>query len=524
MTAPGSGWDDAADVAVVGYGAAGAVAAIEAHDAGAEVLLLEKMPHPGGLSIVSAGGIRVAMDAERAFEYLQATCGGRTPLPVLRALADGMVRIPEYLASLARGSGATVTTTPALGNYPFPGTESLAYCEVARAPELDNATEYHAVPGIRGGCKLFSVLEHNVLSRGIRLVMPAAAERLIAGENGEVQGVSVRIGGRVRRIKARRAVILACGGFEHDEEMKRQYLQAMPVLTGAYRGNTGDGIRMAQGVGAALWHMWHYHGGYGLKHSDPAYPFGFPIKLLPIWTPERPGSDSYLGVPEPATAGKGAVPVAWIVVDQSGQRFMDEYPPYPSDTGVRPFDWFDSKVQRFPRIPGFVVFDEDGRRMYPIARSVQNDPEYRYAWSADNLKEVDNGILERAESLAALAVKMGVEPAALEASVARWNRFVALGRDEDFGRRADTLVPIRTAPFYFGRAYPVVTNTQGGPEHDTLQRVLNPFGEPIARLYAAGEMGSVFGHLYMSGGNLAECFVGGWTAARHAAGLRNWDG
>ncbi|MBK7471064.1 MAG: FAD-binding protein, partial [Betaproteobacteria bacterium] len=75
---------------------------------------------------------------------------------------------------------------------------------------------------------------------------------------------------------------------------------------------------------------------------------------------------------------------------------------------------------------------------------------------------MDNGILERAESLAALAVKMGVEPAALEASVARWNRLVALGRDEDFGRRADTLVPIRTAPFYFGRAYPVVTNTQGG--------------------------------------------------------------
>jgi predicted oxidoreductase len=63
----------------------------------------------------------------------------------------------------------------------------------------------------------------------------------------------------------------------------------------------------------------------------------------------------------------------------------------------------------------------------------------------------------------------------------------------------------------------VVSNTQGGPVHDAEQRVLDPFGKPVRRLYAAGECGSVFGHLYMSGGNLAECFIGGRIAGRGAA-------
>ena len=74
-----SQWQAEYDVIVVGYGAAGAVAAIESADAGARVLLIEKMPDPGGISILSAGGVRVADDADAAFRYLRETCGGRTP-------------------------------------------------------------------------------------------------------------------------------------------------------------------------------------------------------------------------------------------------------------------------------------------------------------------------------------------------------------------------------------------------------------------------------------------------------------
>ena len=89
-------WDEAADVVVVGYGYAGAVAAIEAHDAGADVLLIEKMPDPGGISITSGGNVRIVEDAEEGFRHLQATNAATTPDPVLRALAAGMADIPAY--------------------------------------------------------------------------------------------------------------------------------------------------------------------------------------------------------------------------------------------------------------------------------------------------------------------------------------------------------------------------------------------------------------------------------------------
>ena len=64
--------------------------------------------------------------------------------------------------------------------------------------------------------------------------------------------------------------------------MQRQYWQVYPVTTAAFRGNTGDGIRMALDLGADLWHMWHYHGSYGFRHPDPAYPFSIRVKRLPV--------------------------------------------------------------------------------------------------------------------------------------------------------------------------------------------------------------------------------------------------
>src|SRR3546814_9155095 len=86
-------WDEETDVLVIGCGFAGSVTAIAAHDAGARVLIVEKMPDPGGISICSAGGLRIAKDAEAAFRYLQATNAGTTPDGPLRALAQGMTEI-----------------------------------------------------------------------------------------------------------------------------------------------------------------------------------------------------------------------------------------------------------------------------------------------------------------------------------------------------------------------------------------------------------------------------------------------
>ena len=84
------------------------------------------------------------------------------------------------------------------------------------------------------------------------------------------------------------------------------------------------------------------------------------------------------------------------------------------------------------------------------------------------------------------------------------------------------MAKILKPPYVFGQVYPTVSNTQGGPVHDGRQRIIDVAGNPIARLYAAGELGSSFGHLYLSGGNIAECFVTGWVAGQEAAGQEPW--
>ena len=127
-------WVDEIDVAVIGFGAAGAMAAIEAHDAGARVAIFEKMLDPGGLSIVSAGGIRVAFDKKAAYTYLKESCGGRTPDDLLDVLADGMTTISTRVEELAKTSNATVKVTQAVANYPSPAATQLGYCEITNVP------------------------------------------------------------------------------------------------------------------------------------------------------------------------------------------------------------------------------------------------------------------------------------------------------------------------------------------------------------------------------------------------------
>ncbi|AKM33121.1 fumarate reductase [Pandoraea faecigallinarum] len=500
-------WHAQYDVIVVGYGAAGAVAAIEAADAGARVLLVEKMPDPGGISILSAGGVRVCDDADAAFAYLQHTCGARTPDDVLRALAVGMTQVPDYLREMARINGAVVRVEAASGNYPFPGCDALAYADIEAIPGFGDPAGYLAARPFRPGCLLFKLLLDNVEARRaagrLDVWLSTSVERLVQNAQREVQGVRLCRAGESLHVRAHRAVVLACGGFEADEEMKRQFFVSTPVLPGSFRGNTGDGVRMAQAAGAALWHMWHHHGPYGIRHPDPAYPFGIYAKILPMWTPER--------------ETKPLPKMAWIIVDQRARRYVNEYPPYISDTGVRQFDHYDPNTYRHDRLPSFLIFDEAGRRMYPMGRSITNDREAWYEWSSDNLKEVENGLLQKADTLEALAGKLGIDAHELVRTVSQWNAACDAGHDDAFGRRPETMAPLREGPFYAASLWPVVINTQGGPVHDAEQRVLDPFGEPIAGLYAAGELGSVFGHIYMAGGNLAECIVGGRIAGRNAA-------
>jgi succinate dehydrogenase/fumarate reductase flavoprotein subunit len=495
--------DEATDVVVVGYGFAGGIAAMAAADAGCEVLLLEKMAVPGGISICSGGGFRVARDAAKAMEYLLATNAGAVDEALLRVLADGMTELPGYIAQLAKGIGAKLVTLERPGSYPFPGCDTFAFLEVDSVPGFDAAVEFPKVRSLRAGINAFKLIDSCIKARSaVEVRCSADVLRLLRAPSGGVAGVEVRSAGKTRKILARRGVILACGGFESSPDMQRRYWQLRPVLPSATRGNTGDGFRMAQALGAELAHMWHFHGSYGFRHTDPAYPFGIRSKKLPDWVP---------GVLE------ASVKMSWILVDGNGRRFMNEYQPYVHDTGHRWFERYDPATMRFPAVPAFMVFDEPGRRMYPLAKSYINDPDIApYDWSEDNLREVDLGILKRADSIAALAQAMGVPGEQLERSIAEWNALCLSGAPDPLGRPAATRTPIATPPFYSGEVWPVVSNTQGALKHDTRQRVLDSFGEPIPRLYVAGELGSAWGFLYLSGGNLSECLISGRIAGSNA--------
>lgn len=515
--------DNSYDVIVIGFGGAGAATAIAAADAGASVLVLEKMPDPGGLTIVSAGGVRVASDGDAALAYLEASCGGRTPRAHLQVLADGMTAVADWLHGLAAPLKATVRVKPSPGNYPFAGYRALGYAMVTDVPGLDHPP--HAASKLTDGGRLFHVLETAARQRGAHILTDAPVRRLLTARGAgtgpaAVTGVLAEINGQPVAIRARRGVVLTCGGFEASDQLKSDHFQAGPVLPGSFLGNTGDGIHLAQAAGAGLWHMWHYHGPYGLRHSDPDYPYAFYLKALPMWTPTpaKGPADSAGTEQEPlGVAANGPVPVSWILVDQTGQRFMDEYPPYPGDTGSRPFDLFDPKTQSFPRIPARLIFDENGRKRYPVGRSVANGRIPVHDWSTDNLREVELGILQRADSLAELAQQTGIALATLTGTLTRWNADCQAGRDRDHGRRPDSMIAIDTPPYYHAPVWPVVINTQGGPRHDLQQRVLTPFGEVIPGLFKAGELGSLFGHIYLSGGNLAECLIGGRIAGYQAA-------
>lgn len=523
-------FDATYDVVVVGFGYAGGITAIEAAKAGAEVLLLEKEPVPGGISICSGGAVRCAEDADDAFEYLKATNGGRIPDEIVKVNAQGMTQLEDYVRTLAENVNATVVTSTGpdkAGNYPFPGRKTFYYTQVASLSGFDPAEVYPHVNGKESfkGRHLFRVIEKNLATQDVTVALDQRVVRLVSDrERSEARGVVVETETGERTVQARKGVVLASGGFERDTHLKEQYFENKPVLPIAGK-NEGDGHKLAMDLGADLWHMWHFHGSYGFRHPNPEYPYAIRLKRFPDWVPKVPSSmvsESPASV-EAAGGDQKAVPMSWILLDQNGERYMNEYPPYLQDTGQRPMSMFDPTKMDFPRNPSYLICDDSGRRRYPLGDPITNDPNVEYKWSDDNLKEVENGILQRSETIAGLARELDLPPTTVEQSIDRWNEFCEQNKDEEYGRPSNSMLPITEPPFYGAEVWSVVSNTQGGPAHDTDQRIVKATGESIDRLYAAGEIGSAYGHLYLAGANIAECFIAGRVAGHNTTTLNPWD-
>ncbi|MBI2991373.1 MAG: FAD-binding protein, partial [Deltaproteobacteria bacterium] len=288
------------------------------------------------------------------------------------------------------------------------------------------------------------------------------------------------------KVRARRGIILSTGGFEYNEVMKRDYFSGYPIYSFGHGGNQGDGLKLAQDVGAELWHM-----------KALAAPLGYKF----------PGYDAAFIMWMPAHG--------FIIVDQRGRRFCNE-------TGLEKYSmWmevarFDMGGLRFSRIPSYLIFDERTRLSGPITRA-GHGANRGYKWSDDNSEEIRRGWIVSGRDPEELACGLGMDSAPqLGKTLTAYQKSCRTGKDKEFGRSEETLVEFR-GRLYGVPLWPCLLNTQGGPKRNARGQILDVWGSPIKRLYGAGELGSIWGFLYQSGGNLGECLASGRMAGHHAA-------
>ena len=476
-------WDKEADVVIVGSGFAGLSAAIAAKDAGAQAIILEKMPreHEGGNSRVSGNMWWTPTNLPEALEYMEALCAGLTDKESLRALAEEMMQLNGWLETLG------VTPRP-LGIFQ-PEHPELPGSKCVRTWSNGGA----------GEGKLWIPIREQAEKRGIEILYATPAKDLVLSPAREVLGVRASRGGKEISIRAGKGVVLACGGFEFNFDMHKQFLPGWPTYGRGTPGNTGDGIAMAQKAGAALWHMNNSLAGIGcliVPEFDPV--------LIPV---SFPGN-------------------AYILVDKTGKRFMNEMRENRHGFGHKEnLLYFDGVLGAFTRLPCFGIFDESARTRGSIAGGMG----FKLGWfgwfggyqgSRDNSKEIEKGWIVKGETLADLANKLEMKPADLEASVARWNEQSRNQNDQDFGRPGRSLIAIEKPPFYSVKVFPATYNTQGGPRRNARCQVVDPDNQPIPGLYSAGELGSFWGWMYNGGGNNAEALCTGRIAARNILSKR----
>ncbi|TWC38550.1 3-oxo-5alpha-steroid 4-dehydrogenase [Pseudomonas sp. SJZ079] len=523
-------WDDRAELLVVGFGGAGACAAIEASERGLSVLALERFA--GGGATALSGGVVYAgggtpyqqqagyNDSSTAmFDYLRQEVGEAVAATTLRDFCE---RSCEQLAWLERqGVAFEASVPPHKTSYPsdqyylyYSGNEAVpAYAaQAAPAPRGHRSKG----PGM-SGASLFAALKNSALSRGARLQQQCEVRRLILGPGERVLGVEAwqlppdsraarwhrrlsrwataihmyappladRLRARLRRIelshaerrliRAERGVLLSAGGFIFNPELVQQhapqYLAGLPLGT---TGCDGSGIRLGQGVGGALARM----------------------DKVSAWRFINP-------------------PLAWargLIVNGSGQRYCNE--------------------EVYGATLGHAMVEEQGGRAILILNRALVREALRQVgpgkvWQFQRLPVLLNLLAnaKRAASPAALAEHCGLPSAQLEQSLAEYNRGARGEVADAFGKSPAMLASLEQGPWYAldlsfdSRLFPCPVITLGGLRVcERSGQVLDAAGTAIAGLYSAGRNAvGIASNLYVSGLSLADCVYSGRRAAAHLA-------
>ena len=481
-------WDAQYDVVVMGMGAAGMVAAKTAADNGAKVVIVEKCEEgkAGGNTKVCGQLFAYANgDKDAAKSYYTALAGGRDIEPeIIDAISEGVANMADILADefgfnkdeYMDWTGVNVggTNMGAMSpEYPeMPGHEKMALWTT------------HA--GASDGY-LYQGLKQNVTDRvdAIDVWYSSPAKSLIQDPvTKTVVGVTVERDGEEMNIRALNGVCICTGGFECNKEMVQHYLNVINYAPRGGQFNTGDGIKMAQAVGADLWHMDCYEGLFGLGSVTYPVEEGIPCDMI-------------------ATLAQNAVNTgAAILVGTDGDRFVNE-----SET-VRHGHLYENGIWENPTFPEKV--------WYIIDETQKGEIEAAGAMPEEQLAK-----LTAYDSIGALAEGIGVDKDRLTKTLKNYNSFANNGEDYKCGREAQYMRAFDGKKYYAMYMVSGLLNTQGGPKRSANAEVLDTQGNPIPHLYSAGECGGITVCMYQGGTNIAECITFGRIAGKNAAAVKD---
>ncbi|QWV93313.1 flavocytochrome c [Geomonas oryzisoli] len=441
---------ESADVVVIGAGGSGYVASITAHDAGAKVILLEKMPITGGNSMLAAGGInaartryqeRLGMHDDPAEMVKETMKGGRdkNDPELVKVLAYQSADAVDFLVSL----GADMT-------------------DLVRSGGVAVDRTHRPVGGAAVGPHLIKVYRDNAAKRNIDVRVNSEVVQILSDGKGRVTGVQVK--GKhsgVYTINAK-AVIDTAGGFAANNELVGSFKpQFKETASSNQPGATGEGMFLAEKAGAKL------------------------IDMEQIQIHPTMGGDTKVLVSE-TVRGSGA-----ILVNHAGKRFVNE---------LTTRDKASAAILAQPEKSAFLVLGESTRKS-----NVQIDG------------YIALGLVQQADSIAALAAKMGVPADTLTATVTAYNKAFEAKKDPEF-QRQDIPRPVDGPKYYAIWVKPGRHHTMGGVKINTEAQVIGKDGKPITGFYAAGEVtGGVHGWNRLGGNAITDTVVFGRIAGSNAA-------